>query len=193
MGRKPELPALTGFIFAGDSQTIDLNCEWDKWLQWLQETKSFRYVPESSHPGFTLRCEKDNKGYQSYWYAYRKESGKLRRCYVGKSQDLNPKKLEAIAVKLSSKPKGKRTKIVTEKDSLTNKLKEENTQLLKRLAQLQEVTESQAVTIEKLREELANAAEKVKSLEDQLDSIIARLTKETVDEIYKELQNTLIY
>ncbi len=54
------------------------------WYQWLAENQSFRF--ESDQEKFSARKEVIRSG--SYWYAYRRRKGRLRKVYLGKSSDL---------------------------------------------------------------------------------------------------------
>ncbi|MHC5825567.1 MAG: hypothetical protein ACYT04_59380, partial [Nostoc sp.] len=107
--------------------TLDLCNDWERWLLWLGSAESFRYVPKSSEPAYTVRREKATKGDAFYWYAYRKSGGKLAKCYVGLDHDLTVDNLEAIAQKLTDKLQRKvtekvpvTTSLVTEKIPVTN-------------------------------------------------------------------------
>lgn len=84
---KVETP--TGFI---ELSSVD-------WLNWLTQHSSFRYEPQSAHPGFTVRVEKSG-----YWYGYRKVAGRLHKKYIGKTQELTIERLEEIAGQLEQPP-----------------------------------------------------------------------------------------
>jgi hypothetical protein len=91
---------------------IEINKQWQKWLRWLLTAQSFRYVPNNNEPPYTARKEKGSKGQASYWYGYRKQGGVLRKCYIGRGEDLSISKLEEIAYQLSNPtPKKKVTQI----------------------------------------------------------------------------------
>jgi hypothetical protein len=68
------------------------------WLDWLEQalTKSFRY--ESATGIFT--AIKENRRGRSIWYAHRRVKGKLKRVYLGKSENLTRSKLVETARKL---------------------------------------------------------------------------------------------
>jgi hypothetical protein len=127
MGRQPSLPSVAQGIIETSFVTLDLCNDWERWLSWLGNAESFRYVPKSTEPAYTVRKEKSTKGDAFYWYAYRKSSGKLAKCYVGLDHDLTVDNLEAIAQKLTDKLQRKvtekvpvTTEVVTDTISVTN-------------------------------------------------------------------------
>jgi hypothetical protein len=81
---------------------IEINKQWHKWQKWLETAQSFRYVPNNHEPPYTARQEKGSKGQASYWYGYRKVGGVLRKCYIGRGEDLSLSKLDEIAYQLSN-------------------------------------------------------------------------------------------
>ncbi|HET8628338.1 MAG TPA: LuxR C-terminal-related transcriptional regulator [Thermomicrobiales bacterium] len=70
------------------------------WQRWLDDagTASFRFVHEAG--AFTARKER-RKGGDCYWYAYRRQGGRLRKGYLGRSADLTPPRLAAMAARLA--------------------------------------------------------------------------------------------
>jgi predicted ATPase/DNA-binding CsgD family transcriptional regulator len=72
----------------------------DSWYTWLaaQDIRSFSF--KSSMGSFTARCERKRHGW--YWYAYRKHTGRLHKAYLGKSEELTPERLQAVAAALSA-------------------------------------------------------------------------------------------
>jgi hypothetical protein len=71
------------------------------WFDWLENpaTKSFRY--ESPQGVFT--AIKERRSGHFVWYAHRRITGELKRIYLGKSENLTPKKLLETARKLNPK------------------------------------------------------------------------------------------
>lgn len=141
MGRQPSLPSVALGIIETSKGMLDLCNDWERWLSWLGNAESFRYVPKSSEPAYTVRKEKSTKGDAFYWYAYRKSSGKLAKCYVGLDHDLTVDNLEAIAQKLTLKLQRKvtekvpvTTEVVTDMPSVT---KESVKQLQMQIEELQ--------------------------------------------------------
>ena len=68
------------------------------WYAWLEQASTFAFAGPTGT--FTARKEHMQRG-RAYWKAYRKRAGKLRRAYMGKSNELTPARLEAIAAALT--------------------------------------------------------------------------------------------
>jgi predicted ATPase/DNA-binding CsgD family transcriptional regulator len=69
------------------------------WREWLEHTNqtSFRYSgPQGSFSG-----RREVARGRSYWYAYRKQNGRLRKAYLGLSHDLTLLRLQAVAAQLT--------------------------------------------------------------------------------------------
>jgi hypothetical protein len=75
-----------------------LEVEGPDWFDWLEkaDTQSFRY--ESQAGVFT--AIKENRQGRLVWYAHRRIGGKLKRRYLGKSENLTTQKLSETARKL---------------------------------------------------------------------------------------------
>jgi non-specific serine/threonine protein kinase len=69
-----------------------------EWFAWLEEATVFAYVRGDTR--ITVRKEARARG-DRYWRAYRKEGGRLRRAYLGKSAHVTLAKLVAAAAALS--------------------------------------------------------------------------------------------
>src|SRR5216683_2186301 len=67
------------------------------WYTWLENHSTFRFDHPSS--SFTARKEQRSGGW--YWYAYRRQAGRLRTAYVGRSAELSITRLEVIAADLA--------------------------------------------------------------------------------------------
>ena len=61
----------------------------DRWFEWLTSSHHFYFL--NSVGKFTARKEKRRN--TEYWYAYRKVDGRLRKRYLGSSEQLTDKKL----------------------------------------------------------------------------------------------------
>lgn len=61
-----------------------------EWYNWISANNKFRY--ECEEGGFSARRE--NRGNNTYWYAYRRKGGRLFKVYMGKSKGLNRRTLE---------------------------------------------------------------------------------------------------
>ncbi len=67
------------------------------WYAWLEHHRSFRFECHAST--FTARKEQRAGGW--YWYAYRRQAGRLHTAYLGRSAELSATRLQAIAAALS--------------------------------------------------------------------------------------------
>jgi len=153
MGRQPSLPSVAQGIIETSKGTLDLCNDWERWLSWLGNAESFRYVPKSSEPAYTVRKEKSTKGDAFYWYAYRKSGGKLAKCYAGLDHDLTVNNLEAIAQKLTDKLQRKVTEKVTDTSVTTsvttNNLPVTNQRIKQLQIQIEELQRQLSVTLGK--------------------------------------------
>ena len=62
------------------------------WYVWLADNRSFAVAGEGGH--FTAQKERRQRG-GGYWYAYRKQQGRLRRVYLGRDAELTATGMEA--------------------------------------------------------------------------------------------------
>lgn len=62
------------------------------WFRWLEE---FRLTFHVTEPGFTVRCEQRRR--VVFWYGYKRIGGKLHKAYIGRTPDVNPKRLADVA------------------------------------------------------------------------------------------------
>src|SRR2546429_2333881 len=71
----------------------------DAWYTWLmdQHIQSFSF----RHPLGTFTARRERKRQSWYWYAYRKREGRLRKTYLGKTEDLTLERLNAAATILN--------------------------------------------------------------------------------------------
>ena len=82
----------------GGEETIRVGSPaWQRWLEDEQNT-TFRF--EHLQGSFTARRER--KGGRCYWYAYRKQHGRLHKAYLGKSEELQPGWLATVGALLAS-------------------------------------------------------------------------------------------
>ncbi len=70
----------------------------DAWDTWLADQQIMSFSYRGPLGSFTARRERKRHGW--YWYAYRKWGGRLRKAYLGKSEELTPERLNAIAAAL---------------------------------------------------------------------------------------------
>ena len=71
------------------------------WYTWLadQQIQSFSF--RNLLGSFTARRERKRHGW--YWYAYRKRTGRLRKAYLGKTEELTLERLNAVALVCGAK------------------------------------------------------------------------------------------
>src|SRR6266568_801318 len=76
----------------------------EAWYKWLadEQNRSFSF---RSHLGTcTVQCERQGNGW--YWYAYRKQEGKMRKAYLGKTKELTLERLNKTVARLAEKDEG---------------------------------------------------------------------------------------
>ena len=73
----------------------------DAWFSIFENVSSIRFQGKNGH--FTARKEMRNGGKDAYWYAYRKEAGKLVKHYLGKTAELTVDRLESVAESLKNR------------------------------------------------------------------------------------------
>jgi LuxR family maltose regulon positive regulatory protein len=79
---------LTPTIQRRDTQRTD-------WLDWLYEHPAFRFQLK----GFFVTLRREPQRHAEFWYAYKKIDGRLRKLYVGRSEDLTYERLVEIVEK----------------------------------------------------------------------------------------------
>src|SRR5262245_27746171 len=72
------------------------------WRAWLAEEEVTRFRFETGAASFTARRERVPGGL--YWYAYRRQQGKLRKAYLGRSDDVTLARLHAVCAQLAAQP-----------------------------------------------------------------------------------------
>src|ERR1044072_734087 len=76
-----------------------------EWYGWLEGATTFAFTGRQGN--FTAR--KERRGTTGWdWKAYRKSAGKLYNAYLGKSEDLSPERLAAVARDLITRDTGTR-------------------------------------------------------------------------------------
>jgi LuxR family transcriptional regulator, maltose regulon positive regulatory protein len=74
-------------LFPGASRAIDgqgIGVGSIEWYHWLEKHAAFAF--EGSNGNFTARREQ--RSGNEYWYAYRKQDGKLHKLYLGRGAHL---------------------------------------------------------------------------------------------------------
>ena len=69
----------------------------DTWYAWLEHHHSFHF----NHLSNTSTARKEQRSRGWYWYAYRRQFGRLRTAYLGRSAELSLTRLEVIADELA--------------------------------------------------------------------------------------------
>jgi len=90
-------------IWQGDDQKPSLTVGSPAWYAWLEDASTFAFVGDMGT--FTARKESTRHG-GTYWKAYRKREGKLRRAYLGKSRDVTLARLQTAATVLAGQGSG---------------------------------------------------------------------------------------
>lgn len=70
------------------------------WFAWLAAHRGFAFHGQAGQ--LTLLKEARRRGQDGYWYAYRRQGGRMVKKYVGRSADLTMARLEAAAQALNS-------------------------------------------------------------------------------------------
>jgi LuxR family transcriptional regulator, maltose regulon positive regulatory protein len=70
-----------------------------EWFAWLSQHTRFSYQGKNGH--FTARRE--TRRNKTFWYAYRRRTGKLYKQYLGKSDELTIERLEQVSLALAGK------------------------------------------------------------------------------------------
>ncbi|PAX59872.1 hypothetical protein [Brunnivagina elsteri] len=84
--RKTKLPLVTDVDYLG------IMIGSDAWLNWLEQTTSFRYEPRQQGKSLLYEITVRQRG--KYWYAYRKVNNRLRQFYLAKSENLDWERLQ---------------------------------------------------------------------------------------------------
>jgi LuxR family transcriptional regulator, maltose regulon positive regulatory protein len=70
----------------------------------LARPHAYHHLPLRASPGHLHGTEGAAPGGGAYWYAYRKQGGRLRKGYLGRAEDLTLQRLDAVATRLASGP-----------------------------------------------------------------------------------------
>lgn len=62
------------------------------WFEWLSTAKKFSF--KYPNGGFMAQCERRRN--HSYWYAYKRQGGRLYKAYLGKTEDLTLERLQQV-------------------------------------------------------------------------------------------------
>jgi len=89
---------LSGVLYTEDPATTGTRVDTPAWFTWLATATTFYF--ESSQGSFTAHHERRQRG-GSYWIAYRRRAGVLRRVHLGKPDRLTLDRLEHVALTLA--------------------------------------------------------------------------------------------
>ena len=89
---------MSAVLYTEDPVTTGLRVGSPAWFTWLAAATTFYF--ESSNGVFTAHHERRQRG-GSYWIAYRRRAGVLRRVHLGKPDHLTLARLEQVALTLS--------------------------------------------------------------------------------------------
>jgi hypothetical protein len=124
--KKSDYSVTAGIMELPDGHCFEVGTsEWWNWLN-SEKAKSFRFECDFGVRGYRARKEEIKARAGSFWYAYKRVDGKLRKRYLGKSEELTLEKLESIAYDLA-KPAEPRTEELP--NTIGNYLGEANEQL----------------------------------------------------------------
>jgi hypothetical protein len=96
------------WLYGRNLPTEKIELDTAAWFVWLEAATSVSFSYPIFDPacgyivGFmTVRKERKQRGYE-YWSAYRRQNGRLRKCYLGASRSVTRARLEAIAAAFRS-------------------------------------------------------------------------------------------
>ena len=147
-----------------------------EWWEWVNSDKaeSFRFECEHGVKGYRARKEGIKSRSGSFWYAYKRIDGKLRKRYLGKSEELTLERLESVAYDLAKPTEARETELQLPNKSIGNYT-------------LEELQES-------LREQRTNALERENCYQQLLEQKIrlgkeVQELKEKLNQLHNELGN----
>jgi hypothetical protein len=172
-----------------DSSTkIEVGSE--QWYVWLQQlpNKSFSYESELLG-SFTARKETRATSQNEYWSAYKRSHGKLRKVYIGLSQELTAQKLAAVCKEINqsqedfwlsrqSYPIAKQQKSCVTNTGSSNELP--NNEPLTNCVTVDEVQQSYIMQVTQLemkalQQENAELIQQIEQLEQERDQLRSQL------------------
>ena len=147
-----------------------------EWWEWVKSDKaeSFRFECDHGVKGYRARKEDIKSRSGSFWYAYKRIDGKLRKRYLGKSDELSLGRLESVAYDLAKPTEAGKTELQLPNKSIGNYT-------------LEELQES-------LREQRTNAIERENCYQQLLEQKIrlgkeVQELKEKLNQLHNELGN----
>lgn len=119
MQEKP--PRIWGeWVYDGEDRALGIRLDTPAWLSWLgaPTTRSFSYPVHDHVHGYidgfmTVRKEVRQRG-ATYWVAYRRYQGRLRKMYLGATAALTQQRLDMLAQTWLASTQGPCTSEVTD-------------------------------------------------------------------------------
>jgi hypothetical protein len=123
---KPDYSVTAGIMELPSGKCFEVGSH--EWWDWVNSTQaeSFRFECDFGAKGYRARKEEIKSRSGSFWYAYKRVDGKLRKRYLGKSEELTLGRLESIAYDLAKPAEPKPEELP---NKLGNYLVEANEQL----------------------------------------------------------------
>ena len=131
-------------VVAGIMELPDGHCfevgsiEWWEWLS-SEEAKSFRFECDLGVKSYGVRKETIKSRSGSFWYGYKRIEGKLRKRYLGKSDELTLGRLESVAYDLAKPAESKTEVLPTVLGNTYDQLLLQNLRLEQRVKELEEL------------------------------------------------------
>jgi hypothetical protein len=171
---KADYSVSTGIMELPDGHCFEVGTH--EWWEWVNSDKaeSFRFECEHGVKGYRARKEGIKSRSGSFWYAYKRIDGKLRKRYLGKSEELTLERLESVAYDLAKPTEARETELQLPNKSIGNYT-------------LEELQES-------LREQRTNALERENCYQQLLEQKIrlgkeVQELKEKLNQLHNELGN----
>jgi chromosome segregation ATPase len=160
-----------------------------QWWNWISssEAESFRFECDFGVKGYRARKEEIKSRSGSFWYAYKRVDGKLRKRYLGKSNELSLERLESAAYDLDKVAEATATVELPNK-SVGNYLSEANDQL--RASAIERENCYSQLLEQKIR--LEKQVQELKQQLSELPNTLGNYDTATQDEL-KELQYRCAY
>jgi len=125
MMSKTDYSVTAGIMELPDGHCFEVGTsEWWNWLK-SEKAKSFRFECDFGVKGYRARKEEIKSRSGSFWYAYKRVNGKLRKRYLGKSEELSLERLESIAYDLAKPTESKHSEVELPNKSVGNYSTEE--------------------------------------------------------------------
>jgi len=117
---KPDYSVTAGIMELPSGKCFEVGSH--EWWNWVNSDKaeSFRFECDFGVRGYRARREEIKSRSGSFWYAYKRVDGKLRKRYLGKSEELTLERLENIAYDLAKPPESRKEAIELPNKSIGN-------------------------------------------------------------------------